>query len=202
MKALGLKLGLIIMVLVLLPGIAFAKGPGLDHVTLDGPGIGAPLHVEKHYPYLLDDAIFMHVFGSSSRRDISRDEPKADDLGPKFLLRYHMVFGPPIEVDFYPYTDRGPVAYAAPGQSVPVPVGYSGEDVKFPVNPGWFNYRPGMVDLLQDEGLPTANEINESAPTSGFFVAAFVALVSALAVVGLLGHRQRRNARVLSQVGI
>jgi hypothetical protein len=53
MKALSLNLGLISVSIVLFPSVASAKGPGLDHVTLNGPGVGEPLQIEEHYPYYL-----------------------------------------------------------------------------------------------------------------------------------------------------
>ena len=202
MKALGLKLGLsTLLLLLLLPGVASAKGPGLDYVTLDGPGIGDPIHVEKHYPYLLDDAIFMHVFGSATRRDIRREQPNAGDLGPRFELTYYTAFAEPIKVDFYPYADRGPVAHTDSGQSVPVPVGRTGENAEFPVHPGWYDYRPGMVDLLQEEGLPTADELNQGTPGSVFFLTG-VTLVLCLAFVGLRGRRRQSDPLVASQAGV
>ncbi len=178
MRALSLRLGLITMMLFVLPGAASAKGPGLDHVVLDGPGIGDPIEVEKHYPYLLDDAVFMHVFGSATSRDIGRDRPGTLDLGPRFQLNYHMTFGEVIEIDFYPYSDKGPVAYAPSGQSVPVPVGNSQEDAEFPVHSGWYDYRPGMITLLQKQGLPTTDELDRGTPR-WVFLAVGVALVVA-----------------------
>ena len=140
---------------------ALAKGPGLEHATLDGPGIAKPIRIEKHYPYLLDDAVFMHLFGSKSRREIGRNEPRAGDLGPRFRLRYAMGFRESVEVALYPYSDRGPVAYAPPGQSVAVPVGRSDDAVRFPVHPGWYDYKPALVELLQSHGMPDEDEIDD-----------------------------------------
>lgn len=201
MKALSVKLGLISVSVVLLPGMASAKGPGLDHVTLDGPGIGEPLHVEKHYPYLLDDAIFMHIFGSATREDISREQPNRAHLGPRFQLRYYMAFGEPIEVDFYPYADPAPVAHAQSGQAAIVPIGHSREDVRFPVHPGWYDYRPAMVDLLQEEGLPTADEIAQEPPATMVFVLGGVALGTTLVFIATTWRRQRRTA-IITTTGL
>ena len=181
MKALSLKLGLISVSIMLLPGVASAKGPGLDYVSLDGPGIGDPLQIEEHYPYLLNDAIGMHIFGSTTRANIARGGSNRAHLGPRFQLRYHMTFGEPIEIAFYPYADQAPVAYARSGQAAIVPVGRSREDVKFPLHPGWYDYRPTMVDLLQGEGLPTADEIDQGFPVTTVFILAGVSLVAALA---------------------
>ena len=52
MKALSLNLGLISVSIVLLSGVASAKGPGLDHVTLNGPGIGEPVTNRRSLPVL------------------------------------------------------------------------------------------------------------------------------------------------------
>ena len=196
MKALSLKLGLISVSIVLLAGVASAKGPGLDHVTLDGPGIGDPLQIEEHYPYLLDDAIGMHIFGSSTRVNIARERPHRDRLGPRFQLRYHMTFGEPIEIVLYPYADQAPVAHARSGQAAIVPVGRSREDVKFPVHPGWYDYRPAMVDLLQEEGLPTEDEIDQGFPMTTVFILAGVSLVAALALTVATWRRRHLQVTV------
>ena len=196
MKALSLKLGLISVSIVLLPGGASAKGPGLDHVTLDGPGIDEPLLIDEHYPYLLDDAIGMHIFGSTTRANIAREGPNRAHLGPRFQLRYHMTFGEPIAIAFYPYAHQAPLAYARSGQAAIVPIGRSREDVKFPVHPGWYDYRPAMVDLLQEEGLPTADEIDQGFPVTTVFILAGVSLVAALALAATTWRRRRPQATV------
>jgi hypothetical protein len=196
MKALSLKLGLISVSIVLLPSVASAKGPGLDHVTLDGPGIGEPLQIEKHYPYLLDDAIGMHIFGSAARANTVREQPNRAHLGPRFQLRYQMTFGEPIEIAFYPYADQAPVAYARSGQAAIVPVGRSREDVEFPVHPGWYDYRPAMVDLLQEEGLPTADEIDQGFQVTTMFILAGASLMAALALAATTWRRRRLQVTV------
>ena len=161
MKARSALVAVVAVLGVLVVPPVFAKGPGLEHATLEGPGIAKPIRIEKHYPYLLDDAVFMHLFGSRSSRDIGRNEPRAGDLGPRFRFRYAMGFGERVEVELYPYSDRGPVAYAPPGQSVAVPVGRSDEAVRFPVHPGWYDYKPALVELLQSHGMPEEDEIDD-----------------------------------------
>lgn len=157
MKA-TLRLGLIAALLPLLAGSASAKGSGLDHAILDGPGMDGPVRIEKHFPYLLDDAIFTHLYGSYSNEDAGRSEPHRSFLGPQFQLTYVMSSGKRVEVNFYPFAEGRPVAYAGPGQSVPVRTD-SGEQRKVPVTSGWFDYKPGIVDLLQEDGLPTPQKI-------------------------------------------
>jgi hypothetical protein len=202
MKALCLKLVSITAFVVLLPGVAFAKGPGLRHVTLDGPGIGHVIHLEEHYPdvlgILLDDAIGMHLFGSASRSDIARNRAPTANLGPRFQLGYHMVWGKPVGIDFYPYTDGGPVAYASPRQSVPVPIGHTGEDYEFPVHAGWYDYKPALVDLLQEEGLPTENEIDDGAGSASILIVAAVIMSLTAALAGLR-HRWRHEGKMLDE---
>ena len=107
-----------------------------------------------------------------------------------------MTFGEPIEVDFYPYADQAPVAHARSGQAAIVPIGRSREDVKFPVHPGWYDYRPAIVDLLQEEGLPTADEIDQDVPATMGFVLAGVALGTALAFTATTWRRRRHPAIV------
>ena len=195
MKTLFLKVVSITAFWLLLSGVALAKGPGLKHVILDGPGIGRPIQIEKRYPYLLDDAISIHLFGSPSRRDVARERPQRTDLGPRFQLSYHMTWGKPVEIHLYPYTDRGPVAYAGPGQSVPIPIGYSGQDHEFPVHAGWYDYRPALVDLLQESGLPTEGEIDGGAwgVASVFAIVALV-IGPTMAVVALRFCWRQRDA--------
>ena len=205
MKALCLRLVSITAFVVLLSGVAVAKGPGVRHVTLDGPGIGRPIHVEKRYPdvlgILLDDAIGMHLFGSASRSDIARDRAQRADLGPRFQLSYNLTWGRPVEIDFYPYADGAPVAYASPGQSAPVPVGHTGEDYEFPVRAGWYDYRPALVDLLQEEGLPSENEIHDGAGSASVLMVAALFMSLTAALVGLHRWRQR-GALVIRQAGM
>lgn len=201
MKAVGLKFGLVMTLLLFLPVSAHAKGTGLDHVTLEGPGIGDLLLVEKGYPYVFDDAISTHVFGSETRRDIGRDRPNRGDLGPRFELSYHMTFGEPIEIDLYPYTDRGPVAYATPGQSVLVPVGNSGKNAKFPVKPGWYDYKPAIVDILREQGLPTMNETDQEASGTLFFVTIIV-FGSSLVLVWAHKPGRQNDAVVMRQASV
>jgi hypothetical protein len=196
MKALFLKLGLISVSILLLPGGASAKGPGLDHVTLDGPGIDEPLLIDENYPYLLDDAIGMHIFGSTTRANIAREGPNRAHLGPRFQLRFHMTFGEPIEIALYPYAHQAPLAYARSGQEAIVPIGRSREDVKFPVHPGWYDYRPAMVDLLHEEGLPTRDEIDQSFPVTTVFILAGVSLVAALALAATIWRRRHLHMTV------
>jgi hypothetical protein len=174
---------------------AFAKGPGLEHATLDGPGIGKPIRIEKHYPYLLDDAVFMHLFGSKSRRDVGRDEPRAGDLGPRFQLRYAMGFGEWVEVALYPYSDRGPVAYVPPGQSVAVPVGRSDEAVDFPVHPGWYDYKPALVELLQSHGMPHEDETDDNSAMQVLPLAALGLLLAIVAAARRRGLRTSSSRR-------
>jgi hypothetical protein len=206
MKARFPKLVSITAFVVLLPGVAFAKGPGLRHVTLDGPGIGEPIHVEKrHYPdvlgILLDDAIGTLLFGSETRANIARDRALREDLGPRFRLSYHMTWGRPVQIDFYPYTDEGPVAYASPGQSVSVPIGRSGQDHEFPVHAGWYDYRPALVDLLHDEGLSTEDEIDDGTGSASFLIVAVLVMGLTAALVGLRHRSRQRDALVVPQAG-
>lgn len=207
MKARFPKLVSITAFVVLLPGVAFAKGPGLRHVTLDGPGVDQPIHIEKeHYPdvlgILLDDAIGTHLFGSESRTNTARDRPRRADLGPRFQLSYHMTWGRPVQIDFYPYTGEGPVAYASPGQSVSVPIGHSGQDHEFPVHAGWYDYRPALVDLLHEEGLPTEEEIDDGAGSASSLMVAVLVMGLTAALVGLRHRRRQRDALVVPQAGV
>ena len=180
MKARGVLISVVAVVGLLVVPPAFAKGPGLEHATLGGPGIDEPILIRPRYPYLLHDAVFMHLFGSAHKRDVGRGEPRAGDLGPPFWLRYAMGFGESVEVDLYPYSDRGPIAYVGPGQSVAVPVGRSDEAVEFPVHPGWYDYKPALVELLQSHGMPEEHEI-DGAPALQVLPLAVVGVLLAIA---------------------
>jgi hypothetical protein len=148
----------LIALFLLVPATARAKGPGLDHAELDGPGISDPIRLEHRYPYLLDDAVFMTVFGSGHDPDVGRPRSERGSLGVRYQLSFNMTFGEPVLVDLYPYAEEGPVAYATPGQTVAVPIGDSGRDHEFEVQAGWYDYRPALVELLQEQGLPPETE--------------------------------------------
>ena len=61
--------------------------------------------------------------------------------------------------------------------------------------PGWYDYRPAMVDLLQEEGLPTADEIDQGFPAA-LFILAGVSLVVALAFAATAWRRRRLQVTV------
>jgi hypothetical protein len=154
------KLGYACLVVwfLVVPTTALAKGPGLEYTVLDGPGIGEPIRLEERYPHQLDEAVLTTVFGSRHDADVGRSQPERGGLGPRNELRFHMTFGKPVVIDLYPHAEGGPVAYASPGQAVVVPSGYSGRNAEFDVHPGWYDYRPGLVALLQEKGLPREDE--------------------------------------------
>jgi hypothetical protein len=168
-----------------LPSTALAKGPGLDYAELDGPGIGEPIRLEERYPHQLDEAVLTTVFGSRHDSDVGRPQPERGDLGSRFELSFHMTFGKPVVLALYPYAEGGPVAYAAPGQVVVVPAGYSGKNAEFDVHPGWHDSRPGLVEVLQQQGLPRENVVRASTLLGGSSWPLGVG-VAAIALLGAL----------------
>ena len=172
---------------------AQAKGPGLDHTSLGGPGIEVPIRLANRYPYLLNEAAMGHLFEAarSSRFHSIRPVPVAE-LGPRYDLAYHFAFGDPLEVDLYPYASGGPLGYVAPGQFAAVPVGISGTDVRFRAKPGWWRYRPRLIEYLQKEGLP---QRAKAAASSIQWPAWWVSVVLLLALAAATGIQLRRRFR-------
>jgi hypothetical protein len=168
---------------VLVPATVLAKGPGLDHAELDGPGIGEPIRLQERYPHRLDEAVLTAVFGSRHDADVGRPQSERRELGPRYELSFHMTFGKPVVVDLYPHAEGGPVAYAVPGQVVVVPSGHSGKNAEFDVHPRWYDYRPGLVELLEEQGLPRRDEFQtKSMPAS--YLLPLGAGAAAIAVLG------------------
>jgi hypothetical protein len=176
--------------LVALPGFGRAKGPGLDHAVLKGPGIEGPLRLTDHHPYMLNRSVLSLAFGSSRDRDISRDAPPSDDaLGPRYRIAYHMAAGRPILVDLYPYAAGGPLAFAPAGQALAVGIGHSDKEQRFEVNPGWYDFPPRLVSQLRDQGLPS-----EAAARDGSWrVPGWFLVLAALALGGPLVQRGIRR---------
>jgi hypothetical protein len=178
----------VIVACLLLPSVAHAKGPGLDHATLEGPGIPEAIHLPNRYPYLLNDAAMSHLFTRPQSAGFSRGRPVAvDELGPRYELTYRLGFGSTLVVDLYPYAARGAIAYVAPGQFASVPVGNSDAEVRFPAAPGWLAYRPRLIRWLQREGLPEG----EPSRRSGALLTG--ALAGAVGFLGLFVALRRRR---------
>ena len=117
------------------------------------------------------------------------DERPAGDLGPKYTVTYVMP-GPNNEVDHlvqdvYPYAERDPVTYVAPGQRF-----FGTERTRG----GWYVSTTALKDILVAAGLPP------NAPTGGdgrgfpwTLVGVLSALVVAVAVGALSAVRIRRG---------
>ena len=166
--------------------MAVAKGPGLDHAVLEGPGIDQQITLTDRYPYMLNETVLSLAFGSSRDSDISRDHPPSNALGPRYELVFHMAAGEPITVDLYPYAEAGPWAYAPAGPAIGVGVGNTDRETLFSVNPGWYELRPRLVSELRDQGLPSEG----AALGTGWRVPGWI-LVLALLVLGARLWRQR-----------
>jgi hypothetical protein len=181
------SLGVLAGALVLaIPGMAVAKGPGLDHAVLEGPGIDQQITLTDRYPYMLNETVLSLAFGSSRDSDISRDHPPSNALGPRYELVFHMAVGEPITVDLYPYAEAGPRAYAPAGLAIGVGVGNTDRETLFRVNPGWYELQPRLVSELRDQGLPS----EKAALGTGWRLPGWF-LVLALLVLGARLWRQR-----------
>lgn len=172
--------------LLAIPGMAAAKGPGLDHAVLEGPGIDQRITLRDRFPYMLNETVLGLAFGSSRDRDTSRDHPLGNALGPRYELVFHMAAGEPITVDLYPYAEAGPWAYAPAGQAIGVGVGNTDRETKFRVNPGWYELPPRLVSVLRDQGLPS----EEAALSTGWRMPGWF-LVPLLLLLGALLLRRR-----------
>jgi hypothetical protein len=186
----------VILLLIPFARIAMAKGPGLDHAVLEGPGIDRPISLTDRYPYLLNRTVLTLAFGSPRDRNIGREQPLSDDLGPRYHLAYYMVAGAPIVVDLYPYAAGGPLALASAGQAIAVGVGHRDHEQRFEVNSGWYDFPPGLISGLRDQGLPS----RAAAPGNGLRLPLWLlALVAPILGGQLIREHSRERALLRPQ---
>jgi hypothetical protein len=143
-----------LVAMLLLPGMAAAKGPsaasisgpGLDHaISIQGYGEGAdssPLGILVEQGGFFAQAFEQTPSSTSRRRPSTR-------LGPRYVVTYTVPGGSggdsTLHQDLYPYTTNGPASYMAPNQTF-------WETQKTPG--GWFRGGVQLRQMLIKAGLP------------------------------------------------
>ena len=181
-------------VILLLPGVAAAKGPseasisgpGLDHaISIQGYGEGggsSPLGI-----LVEQSGFFAQVFEqtpnpTSSRRPSSR-------LGPRYDVTYTVPGGPngdsTLHQDLYPYAANGPVSYVTPNQTFWVSQKTAG---------GWFRGDIQLKQMLVKAGMPARAPGQSAAHGGKLGVALGAGAGVAVAAAGLALLYRRRSA--------
>jgi hypothetical protein len=141
-----------LMTLAIAPSTALAKGA--ISANINGPGTGGGIRLNgsgesgsgTHLGALADGSGFWaQAYGATSGSSLE-GRPKGD-LGPRYVVSYTMEPGDktPLVQHIYPFAERGPVTFMAPGQTF-----YGAESTKG----GWFDAAPEFVDTLIAIGLP------------------------------------------------
>jgi hypothetical protein len=185
----SLALALPILLALLIPATAAAKGP--SEATITGPGLSSPIKFagdEGNYPQAFGDLVnlggfFPQTFGQLPD-PVKRHRP-SKSLGPRYEVTY-VVPGPSTDTlrqQLYPYARGGVVTYMKPGQS------FWGNQR---THGGWVR-AVGLKPTLVAAGLPRTAPGSQHGLSSGR--AAIMlggGLGFVLAVGALLLHRRRR----------
>jgi hypothetical protein len=204
MKRLVLALVAVLLVAMLIPAGALAKGA--SEARIEGPGLDEPISLAGEgrpggveLMQLAENAGFFPAAFGQIPDPMLRTRPTGE-FGPRYTITYVMP-GPNgesarIRQDVYPYAKLSPVAYPVPGQTVTYMEPGQPFFATEKTHGGWYVATSSLKDSLVGIGLP------ESPPTggggSGFpwtVIGAFVAFGLVLAVAALLirRHGQRRT---------
>jgi hypothetical protein len=138
------KLALIALLVLVLPGTAFAKGPSKASIT--GPGIttvrisGAEGSATPFWRLVEASGWFEGAFGPSRLPQ----SPPQGELGPLYTITWTVPSSSRLEQDVYPYAEPLPVTYMAAGQKL----------WDSPVKGGWFVAKMNLKKSLVRLGLP------------------------------------------------
>jgi hypothetical protein len=141
----------VVVALLFVPAAAHAKGP--NGATIDGGELAAPITVsgsagEGGLHDVIEGSGFMAA-AFEEQPDPMLKAPPADDLGPKFVLTWHVPNGTAtadvLHQDLYPYAAGGPVTYTEPGQPFMLTQRTHG---------GWFRSTSSFLVTLTELGLP------------------------------------------------
>jgi hypothetical protein len=196
------RLVLLTSVLAALAVAATAQAKGPVAATIDGPGTGGGISIGGNgepgsgapLGNLSDQAgLFAAAFGQTPDPMLA-DRPKGD-LGPRYTIAYRLP-GPngedaTIRQDVYPYAQRGPVTYTAPGQRF-----FGTESTRG----GWYRASPTLKDTLVKAGLPATapsggTSSDDGAALTDFWPALAIAFALALATLtAVLLRRRPRTA--------
>ena len=164
MKRRSLGLALPILLALLIPATAGAKGP--SEATITGPGLDSPIKfsgVEGNYSQAFGNLIglggfFPQTFGQSPD-PLRRNRPSAS-LGPQYEVAY-VVPGPTTDTlrqELYPYASSGPITYMKPGQK------FWGDQS---THGGWLRASAALKSMLVAEGLPRTAPGSRHGSSSG-----------------------------------
>ena len=115
---------LVISVLALLPGTAFAKGA--RDATISGPGLREPLHVDSAQEgqslHHLADSTGMYYAAFPATPSPIEPRPPRGRLGPRYRVVYELYTDmdtvTPVRQDVYPFARAGFVTYTPAGQRI------------------------------------------------------------------------------------
>jgi hypothetical protein len=185
---------ILVVVVLLAPTAALAKGA--SKATITGPGLGAGIRLAGEgdpgggalMQIAEDSGFFPAVFLTTPNPMLS--ERPDGELGPRYTIVYVMP-GPSgvdeIRQDVYPYATPSLVSYTKPGQP------YFGTERTVG---GWYVAGPTLKDDLVAVGLratapPVADDAGREIPWEAFGV---LALLVALAGLGFVVVRSRRRS--------
>jgi len=144
--------------LVLVPTAAEAKGPRAVEIT--GPGLDAPIRVERTGNtgtpggQLVQAAGFWQTFEPFAHASVGTTmtaSPPGGRRGARYVITY--LLSPDgeerVRHELYPFAEGGPLVHTPAGQSVYGEVSPHG---------GWRRVDPGVTDLLVALGVPTPAE--------------------------------------------
>lgn len=151
MKRRSLALALPVLLALVIPATAGAKGP--SEATITGPGLSAPITfrgAEGNYPAAFEQLVaeggfFPQTFGMTPD-PVHRNRPSTA-LGPKYDVSY-VVPGPTTDTlrqELYPYAAEGPATYMQPGQTF-------WHDQR--THGGWMRATAALKAMLIQAGLP------------------------------------------------
>ncbi len=148
---------LIVLVAVLIPEVAAAKGTREAKVT--GPGLASPIRLPAGSITANDLARAAGLFAgqwAGTSTDVERERPPGD-LGPRYVAKYRWLIGPnetvPVRQELYPFAAIGPVTFTPSGQRVRDLISTG----------GWYRAGHELIELLVSRGMP---------PNAGSVVAA------------------------------
>ena len=190
MKRRSLAAALPVLLALLIPATAGAKGP--SEVTITGPGLSAPIKfsgVEGNYSQAFGDLVnlggfFPQTFGQSPS-PVRRNRPPTA-LGPRYDVTY-VVPGPSTDTlrqELYPYAAEAPVSYMQPGQR------FWGDQRTYG---GWYRPSPELKATLIAAGLPRTAPVSRHGSSNGrtaMMLGGGLGFV--LALGALLVYRRRR----------
>jgi hypothetical protein len=167
MRRLVVALAVCASALVCAPTAASAKG-AIDGV-LRGPHVGgsgvAELDQGQTARLASATSFYTAVWGGGSSESQPRRHEPNGRLGPKYAVTYHLMVGQdetvPVRQALYPFAANGPVAYTPAGQPIQAETRkqFTATGDVIPCQRcrstgGWFDVRPGALDVLRDVGVP------------------------------------------------